>query len=308
MHLGLDPATTLPHAGAALSTAVALGLRALPLGAGLFGGGRFDGQVALVTGAGSGIGEACALELARRGADLALLGRRADRLEAVAAAVRATGRRALSLPCDVTDHAALGAAVQAAVDGLGGLDLALANAGAGVNGRLEVTPVEQWRRQFELNVLGVVSTAQHCLPHLRARQGRLGLVGSVMGFLSLAGSGPYASSKAAVRSIGATLRLELAGSGVSCTTIHPGFVESEIAKVDNDGQLHPDRVDRRPSKVMWTADRAARVMVDALYDRKGDFVFTGHGKAAAFVAQHAPDLVELVLRVAGDRATNRPRP
>lgn len=294
MHPPPALATTLGVLGAASAAAASA-----PILAGWWARPRFDGHTALVTGAGSGIGAACAVELARRGADVALLGRRADRLQLVADQIHAQGRRALCLPCDVTDHAALGAAVHAAVAQMGGLHLALANAGASVNGRIEDTSIELWRRQLDLNVLGLISTAQHCLPHLRRTHGRLGLVGSVMAFLSIAGSGPYAASKAAVRSIGSTLRLELAGSGVSCTTLHPGFVASEIAQVDNDGVLHPERPDRRPAALMWPTERAASVMIDALHARHTDFVFTGHGRAAAALARHAPGLVELLLRRAG---------
>ena len=255
---------------------------------------KFDSKIAWVTGGGSGIGKALALELAERGADVAVSGRRADRLEAVAEQVRDRGRRGLALPCDVTDERQLDDAVRRLVDELGGLDVAIANAGFAVGGHIEKVSVAQWRRQLDVNVLGLVATAQRALPHLRARGGRLGLVGSVVAFVPISGNGAYCASKAAVRSIGQTLSIELAGSGVSCTTMHPGFVESEINQVDNEGVFRAERTDKRPQQLMWPPDRAARVMVRALYRRAPELVFTAHGKVGAFLGQHFPSLARAV--------------
>jgi short-subunit dehydrogenase len=82
---------------------------------------------------------------------------------------------------------------------------------------------------------------------------------------------------------------------VSCTTIYPGYVESEIAQVDNDGVYHPERADKRPQRFMWSVDRAARVMVAAITRRQRDFVFTWHGKFGAWIGRHAPWFAHFVL-------------
>jgi len=120
------------------------------------------------------------------------------------------------------------------------------------------------------------------------------LVGSVSGFVASPGMAPYHASKYAVRAIGQSLSMELAGSGVSCTSIHPGFVASEIAQVDNTGVFRPEVADRRPAKLMWPPDRAARVMAAAIVARRREFVFTFHGKVAAWLGMHAPWLVHAV--------------
>jgi NAD(P)-dependent dehydrogenase (short-subunit alcohol dehydrogenase family) len=252
---------------------------------------RFDGQVAWVTGGGSGIGKALALELAREGAAVAVSGRREDRLQAVVEEITAKGGRALAVRCDVTDEASVAEAVQKVVRQLGGLDVAVANAGFSVAGRIEKLSAADWRRQLDVNVIGVAMTARYALPHLRERKGRLVLIGSVASMLVSPGMGAYSASKYAVRAIGQALAAELHGSGVSCTTIHPGFIESEIAQVDNQGRFDPEREDRRPKNLMWPADRAARVMVDAIAKRKREYTFTGHGKLGAFAGQHMPGLV-----------------
>jgi short-subunit dehydrogenase len=86
---------------------------------------------------------------------------------------------------------------------------------------------------------------------------------------------------------------------VSCTTLHPGFVASEIAQVDNEGAFHPEKVDRRPRALMWPTDRAARVMLDAIARRRREVVFTAHGKAAAWLGRHAPGLLHFAMSRTG---------
>ncbi len=273
----------------------------------------FDGLVTWITGGGSGIGRALALEIARQGGDVAVSGRRQERLDAVVGEIEALGRRGLGVPCDVTDEANVFATVEAITAEFGRLDVAVANAGFSIAGRFEKLTAEDWRRQFDVNVVGAATTIRAALPHLRETQGRAVLVSSVMGYLTMSAQGAYAASKFAVRAMGLTLSQELHGSGVTCTTISPGFVESEIAQVDNQGRFDADRKDRRPARLMWPADKAARVMAKAIAHRKREYVFTGHGKVARFIGQHAPSLVHFALTRQGarkkvtarDKSTNR---
>jgi NAD(P)-dependent dehydrogenase (short-subunit alcohol dehydrogenase family) len=260
---------------------------------------RFEGQVAFITGGGSGIGRAMAEALAREGATVAVAGRRKPKLDEVVAAIKGEGNRAIAVTCDVTDEADVVRAVAEVIASLGRIDVAIANAGFAVSGRIENLSAEDWRRQLDTNVVGLAITARHTMPHLRAHSGRMVLVGSVASVLSTPGVGAYAASKFAVRAIGQALSMEMAGTGVTCTTILPGFVESEISQVDNAGVHHGDRPDGRPQKLMWKADDAARVCVDAIHARKREFVFTGHGKIGVFIGQHFPGIVPFVLARTG---------
>lgn len=262
---------------------------------------RYEGLVAWVTGAGSGIGEALAVELAAQGASVALSGRRLDRLEAVATRVRAAGREALILQLDVTDELALQHAVERILEVFGRLDVTVANAGMSVAGRFERLRAADWRRQLDVNVVGLVATAAQALPALRQTHGRLVLVGSVAAFVNVPGMAPYNASKAAVRAIGDTLAAELHGTGVSCTTVHPGFVESEIARVDNQGVFRAERPDGRPGWLMWPSDRAARVILAAAWRRRRERVFTGHGVLFATFGRHFPGWAVRLLRRAAPR-------
>jgi len=253
---------------------------------------RFEDAVVWITGGGSGLGAAMARTFAREGAHVAVSGRRAERLVEVVEAVEAEGRRALAVPCDVTDDDAVEAAVAQVVDTFGVLDVAVANAGFGVMGRVADLTADDWRRQLDVNVVGAASTARHAIPHLVQRRGRLALVGSVSGLVYLPKNAAYQASKAAVLAMGRTLAMELAPDGVSCTVLQPGFVKSEIGQVDNQGQFQADRRDQRPAQLMWETDDAARVMVQAIYKRKVEYTFTGHGRVAAFLGRHLPGLVQ----------------
>jgi len=267
--------------------------------------GRFDDKVVWITGGGSGIGQALALEFARAGADVAVSGRRVDRLRETVAQVEAGGRRGLSVPCDVTDDEAVHAAVASMVRHFRRLDVAVANAGMGVMGRFEDLTDAEWRRQFEINFFGAINTARHALPELRKTRGRLALVGSVSAMMCAPLAAAYSASKFALRAAGLTLSQELLGTGVSCTTLHPGFVASEIAQVDNAGRFDSRRKDRRPRLLIWPTDRAARLMLRAIHRRRREYVFTAHGKLGACLGRHAPDLVHLLMTRGGGRAATR---
>lgn len=250
----------------------------------------FQDKVVWITGASSGLGKFMAIEFAKQGAKLALSGRRIAQLEVVRESVIASGGAGEVFPCEVTDEAALETTVAAIVGHFGKLDVAIANAGFGVFGKIENLTAANWRKQLDVNVVGLAMTAKFALPHLKQTAGRLVLIGSVAAYLPNPQVGAYGVSKAAVRSIAQTLHVELKGTGVSCTVIHPGFVDSDIARVDSDGVLHPEAVDPRPKNLMWPTDKAAKVMVAAIARRRSSYVFTGHGRFMAFVGRHFPIL------------------
>jgi NAD(P)-dependent dehydrogenase (short-subunit alcohol dehydrogenase family) len=258
-------------------------------------GGPFRDRVAWITGASAGIGRELALVLAEQGARVAVSARRVERLEALVAAIADRGGEALAVECDVADEARVAGAVEEVVRRFGRLDVAIANAGFGVPGRLETLSAADWRRQLDVNVIGLAETARYALPHLRRTRGRLVLVGSVAGWLPGPGAVAYVASKAAVGAIGRTLAVELHGSGVSCTTVYPGFVESEIGRVGRDGVFRPDADDRRPGWLLWPTRRAALVMARGIHRRRRELVFTGHGRIGAFVGRHWPGLVHAAL-------------
>ena len=256
----------------------------------------FKNKVVWITGGGSGIGLAIALEFAQQGARVAVSGRRADRLDGAVKQIDAAGGSGFAVACDVADEEQVKSAVATIVEKWDRLDVAVANAGFAVAGKVEKLTAEDWRRQLDVNVVGAAVTCRHAIPELRKTGGRIGLIGSISAMLASPGFAAYTASKYAVRALGQCLALELHGSGVSCTTVHPGYVESDIAKVDNMGNFDPNRVDKRPKKMMWKTDAAARVIVGAIAKRKREHTFTGHGKLAAWAGRHVPGIVHFAMR------------
>lgn len=243
-----------------------------------------------ITGGSSGIGAALGQELAARGHHVVLASRDLVRVQAVRDAICQRGGWAEVVRCDVTDDTSVSHAISLALDRLGGLDVVVANAGFGVVGRVDALALDDFRRQFETNVFGVLRTVKAALPALKASRGTVVLMGSVSGYLAVPGSAPYCMSKFAVRALAECLRGELRPYGVGVVLISPGFVESNIRRVDNQGVLHPESPDPVPSWLIMPAEKAARKIARAISRRKPELVVTGHGKLAVFVARHFPRL------------------
>ena len=236
-----------------------------------------------------------------------LAARRTDRLQALASEIERAGRRALVVACDVTADGDLEHAVARARDRFGRLDVAVANAGFGVVGPLESLTVADYRRQFETNVFGVLRTIYATLPDLKKARGRLVILGSVSGWIATPGSSPYAMSKFAVRGLAEALGHELAPAGVAVTLISPGFVDSEIRRVDNDGRFRDAEPEPIPAWLVVPTDKAARQIVRAVARRRREAVITGHGKIVVFLQRHVPWLVARVMRRFGVRSRWQPR-
>jgi len=269
---------------------------------------RFAGTVVFITGASSGIGAALSLEFAREGADVVLAARRRDRLESVAAGIGAIGRRAVVAPCDVTREGDLERAAAAGRAAFGKLDVVVANAGFGVTGVLERLSLDDYRRQLETNVVGVLRTVYATLDDLKKSRGRLVVIGSVSGYIALAGSSPYSMSKFAVRALADSLGHELAEHGVSVTLISPGFVESEIRQVDNRGILRTEKpAPRIPAPMVMATPTAARKIVGAVARRRREVVITALGKVSVFLHRHAPGLLAQIIRRFAIKGRREPR-
>jgi short-subunit dehydrogenase len=240
-----------------------------------------------------------ARDFARRGADVVLLARRWERLEALALEVRARGRHALTVRCDVTRDGDLEKAVEAALEKFGRIDWVVANAGFGVAGAVHKLTLEDFRRQFETNIFGVVRTVQATREVLIASRGCIAIMGSVMSYLALPVGAPYAMSKHAVKALADSLRAEMAKYGVGVTLLAPGFVDSEIRQVDNQGTFHNDAKDGIPRWISMDTDKAAAKLVKAVIKRKPVAVITGHGKFVVFLERHFPWLVSFLVQALG---------
>ncbi|MCA9739056.1 MAG: SDR family NAD(P)-dependent oxidoreductase [Gemmatimonadota bacterium] len=219
--------------------------------------------VALITGASSGLGRGLAVALAAEGYDLALVARRADLLEAVAADVLDRGQRAVVLPCDVSDADAALRAVRRCEEAIGPVDLLVANAGVQQERARRLVDAAAVRRVYEINVLGAVHFVDPVLPRmLEERRGHLVCVSSVAGYGGLPFRAAYASSKAAMTTWFESLRIELRGTGVDVTVINPGWVRTPMTE---------GNFASRPFGL--ELDDAVRRMTRAILERRRSFSF-----------------------------------
>jgi NADP-dependent 3-hydroxy acid dehydrogenase YdfG len=196
------------------------------------GNGRLDGTVALVTGASSGIGDATARALASEGAKVAIVARRKERLDALAAEL---GDGALAIEGDVTDRAQAEAAVQQTLDAYGRLDTLINNAGVMLLGPVEGAPIEEWDRMIDLNLKGLLYTANAALPHLAQaaeseprRVADLVNISSVAGRRANAGAAVYNLTKHGVGAFSEALRQEVTQRHVRVSVVEPGAVATEL--------------------------------------------------------------------------------
>jgi 3-oxoacyl-[acyl-carrier protein] reductase len=194
-----------------------------------------EGRSAIVTGAGSGIGRAVSIVFARAGADVALMGRRREALEATGEVVAAAGRRAVVLPTDVRDEAAVRTAVGTAHDDLGVVDIAVASAGTNGWGSLQEQTSDLVRTALEVNVEGVANLIRATVPSMReAGSGKVLVVASDNGRRPEAGGSAYVASKFAAVGLSLSIAQELYESGVAVHVIEPGCVDTEWYPPDED--------------------------------------------------------------------------
>jgi len=192
---------------------------------------QLEGKVALITGAGSGIGKAAALRLAQEGAKAAILSRSADELEKVAAEIERNKGEALVLTADISQPEEMQRAVQQIIDRWGRLDIVFANAGInGVWAPIEELSPEEWNQTISINLSGTFYTIKYAVPYLKQQGGSVIVTSSVNGtrMFSNTGATAYSATKAAQVAITKMLALELADEHVRVNVICPGAIESEI--------------------------------------------------------------------------------
>ena len=255
-----------------------------------------ENKVAVVTGAGSGIGRALACELARRGAEVAVSDVDAAGLADTARQVRLLGARVHEAALDVTDRAAVLRYADAVAAEFGRVNIVINNAGIAFTGDIEQLTFEQIERVLDVDFWGVVNGTKAFLPHLIAsRAGHVVNISSVFGLLSMPGQGAYNAAKFAVRGFTEALREEMLVSGhpVGVTCVHPGGIRTAIARnagavEGQDAAVLADFFDRKLAKT--SAEDAAQAILRAVTANR----------ARAVVGSDAK-VLDAVVRVIGPR-------
>ena len=195
-------------------------------------------QVAVITGASTGIGRAAAVALAEAGADMILAARSAAELEETARQVRAAGRRALVQVTDVADETQVQALMARAVDELGRIDILVNNAGTNARGPVEGLSLEGWQRTLGVNATGAFLCAREALPAMRRQGGKIINVVSGRGVQGGAGSPAYAASKFAMRGLSQSLAEEVRDDNITVSCVLPGPTDTPLRR---SGHPHEDR-------------------------------------------------------------------
>jgi hypothetical protein len=219
---------------------------------------KIEGTTVLVTGASAGIGCETALEFARRGANVAIVARREDRLRALAERIRRIGVEAHVIVADVGQSADVSRMVDATIERFGRIDVLVNNAGFGFSGTLEETDEAMMRELMDVNYFGAFNATRAVLPHMRARRsGHIVNVASVVGKFAFPYHGAYSATKFAMIGMTDSLRGELHGSGVTATVVLPGSTRTEFF----DAQRTKDGHVSAPTGPQQDADVVARAIV-----------------------------------------------
>lgn len=262
---------------------------------------HFRDRVAVVTGAASGIGRALAIDLARRGADLALVDVAEGAVAETAAAVRAEGRKATVHVADVADAARMETLAAEVIAEHGRVHLLVNNAGVSVTGTLEQQSIDDLRWIVGVNLWGVVHGCKFFLPHLReaaARDGEAHVVNlsSMFGLIGLPTQSSYCATKFAVRGFSEALWAELQGTGVGVTCVHPGGVRTNIVRDSRsaDADAKQQMVERFERMAM-PPEEAARQILRAVEKNQMRVVICREATAADWAKRIAPVAVHRLV-------------
>jgi short-subunit dehydrogenase len=244
----------------------------------------YEGITALVSGASSGIGRLLALRLARAGAGVALVARRTDLLEALAAEISSQGGEALVLPCDVAERGQVFAAAQRALDHFGGIDLLVNNAGYGHHRRFLDWDLDDMEHMMRVNYFGALYWTKALLAQMvERRRGWIVFVASVGGKLGVPEESAYAASKFAIVGLAEALSLEVEDAGVHVLTVCPGTIRTDF--FDEEALRRMPPVSRR---MMAEPERLVDVIIKGLAKGAHEITFPRFIAAGYVVRAIAP--------------------
>ncbi|BBH18056.1 short-chain dehydrogenase [Nocardioides baekrokdamisoli] len=250
----------------------------------------FDGQVAVVTGAASGIGAALVRALMAKGAEVVALDRDAEGLRELGPAVD-------QVAVDVGDASSFEAAIDAVIERHGRIDLFINNAGIVVGGDFELTDLSSWERVVDVNMWGVIHGTRAAYLHMRTqRSGHIVNVASTAGVMPVARSVAYATTKHAVVGLTASLRAEARGTGVDVSVVIPGVVDTAIfGRAINVGGYDYARAMERVPFTRVSPDRAAAYILDGVSRRRAVITFPAYNRMLVGLHRMAPALTSQLV-------------
>ena len=277
---------------------------------------NFNGRVAAITGAGSGIGRALARELARRGAHLALSDVNETGLAETVALCEGSGVKVTSQRVDVSDRAAVFAWADRVADEHGKVNLVVNNAGVALAATIDEGSIEDIEWLMGINYWGVVYGTKAFLPHLKAAgEGHIVNLSSVFGLISVPSQSAYNSAKFAVRGFTDALRMELevADVGVSCTTVHPGGIKTNIARnaridpaLQESAGTREEQAKRFERIAMTSPEKAARQILAAVARNRRRVLVGPDAKVIDLISRLPAGLYQRALAKGAAREAAKP--
>ena len=260
-------------------------------------------NVAIITGASTGIGEELAYRLAQQGAYLVLTARRIGELNRVAEKVRAigvgSGTRVITVSADVAKSENCKKIMDATIQEFGRIDTLVCNAGMTMWAKFaDIQDVSILERIMQVNYLGAVYCTHHALPHLIAAKGRIVGVASLTALIGVPTRTGYAASKHAMRGFFDSLRIELAETGVSVTMIYPGFVATGIRENATGPDGKPAKIDPVNQDDVMSVAECVSLIVPAIDARKREVVMTLKAKVGQWVRLIAPSVTDAMAKKA----------
>src|SRR5436190_3712687 len=245
----------------------------------------FSGKTVIVTGASSGIGKACALEFAKRGANVVLAGRNADALEKVTSQISS---KTISVVADVSREEDCRNLIDATIKNFGSIHVLVNNAGISMRALFEEVDMSVLKQVMEINFWGTAYCSKYALPHLIASRGSLVGISSTAGKVGLPGRSAYSASKFAMEGLLQSIRTENLHTGLHVLVACPGFTASDIRNraLSKDGSIQGESP--RDESKMMQPEKVAEKIARAVLKRKRDLILTSDGKLTVLLSKFFP--------------------
>ncbi|MFZ2341196.1 MAG: SDR family oxidoreductase, partial [Bacteroidales bacterium] len=255
----------------------------------------FVDKVVIITGASSGIGKACAYEIAVRGAKVVLAARRENELKIIENEIRKKGGECLSVKTDVQNINDCRRLIEKTIEIFGKIDILINNAGISMRANFEELDLKVIKEIMDTNFFGTVYCTKFALPYLLMQKGTIIGMSSITGLTPLPGRTGYAASKHAMDGFLNTLRLENQSKGLHVLIVHPNFTTSNIRKFALDKNGIPQIELPRDEAKMMSAEKVARIIALATINRDKDLVLTYQGKFFVWLHKNFPGISDRII-------------